>query len=82
MGAVTKAGSTNLNGVYRYAEQARGPGLVFMDTPGYDVVSITGMIAGCANLVCFTLVSFYTKRFQFFCFQDPLTFPPITARPI
>lgn len=54
MGAVTKAGSTNLNGVYRYAEQARGPGLVFMDTPGYDVVSITGMIAGGANLVCFT----------------------------
>ena len=25
-----------------------------MDTPGYDVASITGMVAGGANLVCFT----------------------------
>lgn len=25
-----------------------------MDTPGYDIVSITGMIAGGANMVCFT----------------------------
>ena len=25
-----------------------------MDTPGYDVVSITGMIAGGTNMVCFT----------------------------
>ncbi|SAK45847.1 altronate dehydratase [Caballeronia calidae] len=30
------------------------PGLVFMDTPGYDPVSATGQIAGGANLVCFT----------------------------
>ena len=25
-----------------------------MDTPGYDPVSITGMVAGGANVVCFT----------------------------
>jgi len=25
-----------------------------MDTPGYDAVSVTGMIAGGANVVCFT----------------------------
>jgi altronate dehydratase len=25
-----------------------------MDTPGYDPVSVTGMIAGGANVVCFT----------------------------
>ena len=25
-----------------------------MDTPGYDMVSVTGMIAGGANMVCFT----------------------------
>ena len=29
-------------------------GMVFMDTPGYDMPSITGMVAGGANLVCFT----------------------------
>ena len=28
--------------------------MVFMDTPGYDVVSITGMAAGGANVICFT----------------------------
>ena len=31
-----------------------GHQIVFMDTPGYDVVSITGMIAGGANIICFT----------------------------
>jgi altronate hydrolase len=25
-----------------------------MDTPGYDPVSVTGMVAGGANIVCFT----------------------------
>ena len=54
MGAVAKGGSTNLVNVFGYGEEVQGPGLVFMDTPGYDVVSITGMIAGGANLVCFT----------------------------
>jgi altronate hydrolase len=54
LGAVAKSGSTNLVDVYRYAEAVTAQGLVFMDTPGYDVVSVTGMIAGGANIVCFT----------------------------
>ncbi len=54
MGAVAKAGSTRLNAVYGYAQNVGARGLVFMNTPGYDVVSITGMIAGGANLICFT----------------------------
>jgi altronate hydrolase len=54
LGAVAKAGSSNLIEVYQYAEQIKAKGLVFMDTPGYDPVSITGMVAGGANLVCFT----------------------------
>ena len=54
LGAVAKGGSSPLNEVYRYAEQVRAHGLVFMDTPGYDAASITGMAAGGANLVCFT----------------------------
>jgi altronate hydrolase len=54
LGAIAKAGSTALNAVYEYAEPIAAKGLVFMDTPGYDPVSITGMVAGGANLVVFT----------------------------
>ncbi len=54
LGAVAKGGSTPLRAVYRYAEPVTAKGLVFMDTPGYDPVSVTGIVAGGANLVCFT----------------------------
>lgn len=54
LGAVVKGGTTNLAEVYGYAEAVSAKGLVFMDTPGYDVVSMTGMIAGGANITCFT----------------------------
>jgi altronate dehydratase len=40
--------------VYAYAEPVSVRGLVFMDTPGYDPVSVTGMVAGGANVLCFT----------------------------
>jgi altronate hydrolase len=54
LGASAKGGTTNLMAVYGYAEPVTARGLVFMDTPGYDTVSVTGMIAGGANMVCFT----------------------------
>jgi altronate hydrolase len=54
LGAVAKGGSTLLRAVYGYAEPVTQRGLVFMDTPGYDPVSVTGIVAGGANLVCFT----------------------------
>ncbi|MCO6060228.1 altronate dehydratase family protein [Pseudomonas sp. MOB-449] len=54
LGAVAKAGSSNLVEVYEYAEAVRAQGLVFMDTPGYDPVSATGQVAGGANLIAFT----------------------------
>jgi galactarate dehydratase len=54
LGAVAKGGSTSLNAVYEYAEQIEAAGLVFMDTPGYDPVSVTGQVAGGCNLICFT----------------------------
>jgi len=54
LGAMAKAGSTNLTGVYDYAEPVTAKGFVFMDTPGYDPVAATGQVAGGANLVCFT----------------------------
>ncbi|NCW81507.1 MAG: altronate dehydratase [Betaproteobacteria bacterium] len=54
LGAVAKAGSTNLTEVYEYADAVTAKGFVFMDTPGYDPVSATGQVAGGANLICFT----------------------------
>ncbi|MDP2263978.1 MAG: altronate dehydratase family protein [Hydrogenophaga sp.] len=54
LGAVAKGGTTNLRAVYEYAEPVRERGFVFMDTPGYDPVSVTGQVAGGANVVCFT----------------------------
>lgn len=54
LGAVAKAGSSNLVDVYEYAQQVGAKGLVFMDTPGYDPVSATGQVAGGANLIAFT----------------------------
>ncbi|TDE40290.1 UxaA family hydrolase [Antarcticimicrobium sediminis] len=54
LGAVAKAGSTNLNGVYKYSEKITAKGLVFVDSPGYDPVSITGEVASGCNMVCFT----------------------------
>ncbi|MER9890103.1 altronate dehydratase family protein [Mesorhizobium sp. M0114] len=54
LGAMAKGGTTNLVDVVKYGETVKGPGLVFMDTPGYDPVSATGQVAGGANLICFT----------------------------
>ncbi len=54
LGAVAKGGSAPLSGVFRYAEQVNVPGFVFMDTPGLDNVSVTGIVAGGANVVVFT----------------------------
>jgi altronate hydrolase len=54
LGAVLKAGTSPLNTVVGYAEPVTGDGLTFMDTPGYDPVSATGMVAGGANILAFT----------------------------
>jgi altronate hydrolase len=54
LGAVMKGGTTMLRGVVDFAEQVTGPGLIIMDTPGYDPVSITGLGAGGCNIIAFT----------------------------
>jgi len=54
LGAVAKAGTSNLADVVEYAQPVTSHGLVFMDTPGYDPVSATGQVAGGANVICFT----------------------------
>ena len=54
LGAVAKGGCSPLAAVCGYADPIPRPGFVFMDTPGYDPVSVTGMVAGGANVICFT----------------------------
>lgn len=54
LGAAAKGGTSTLNDVFDYAERVSGPGFVFMNTPGYDPVSLTGLAAGGVNLIAFT----------------------------
>ncbi len=54
LGAISKGGTTSVNDVYLFAEQVTEKGLVLMDTPGYDPPSVTGMVAGGANVIVFT----------------------------
>lgn len=54
LGAVSKSGSTTLEAVYEYGEQVTTRGLAVMDSPGFDPASVTGKVAGGANLVMFT----------------------------
>ena len=54
LGAVAKAGSSPLMDVVDYAERIQSPGFVFMNTPGYDPISLTGLAAGGVNLIAFT----------------------------
>jgi altronate hydrolase len=54
LGAIAKGGQAPLAAVYDYAEQITTPGFGFMDTPGYDPVSMTGLVAGGCNIGVFT----------------------------
>ena len=54
LGAVAKGGTSTLREVYAYAERVTEAGFVFMNTPGYDPVSLTGLAAGGCNLIAFT----------------------------
>ena len=54
LGCIYKAGTSVINEVIKYAEKPNEKGLVIMDTPGQDMESVTGMIAGGAQIVVFT----------------------------
>ena len=54
LGATAKSGVAPLTEVYKFAEKIDKKGFVFMDSPGYDPVSVTGQIAAGANMVIFT----------------------------
>jgi altronate dehydratase large subunit len=55
LGAIAKGGTTPVRGIVDYGETLPvGGGLVLMDTPGYDVESVVGKVAGGAQVVAFT----------------------------
>ena len=54
LGAIIKGGSRPIRGFLEYAEEVKGKGLYIMDTPGNDVMSLAGMVAGGAQLILFT----------------------------
>ncbi|MFN8790923.1 MAG: UxaA family hydrolase [Bdellovibrionales bacterium] len=54
LGAVSKGGSAPLADVVDYAHPVPTSGFALMNTPGFDPVSVTGLVAGGCNIVCFT----------------------------
>ena len=54
LGAVAKSSTSTMMDVLDYGEQISSKGFNFMDTPGFDPVSVTGQVASGANVVCFT----------------------------
>ena len=55
LGAISKGGTATIEGIVDYAERLPvGGGLVLMDTPGYDVESVVGKVAGGCQVVAFT----------------------------
>ncbi len=54
LGAIKKSGSSKVSGVLQYAEISGFHGHFLMNTPGYDVESVSGEVAGGANIVLFT----------------------------
>lgn len=54
LGCVYKAGGAPVQGVLDYGQRPPGRGLYVMDTPGQDAESITGMVAGDAQVILFS----------------------------
>lgn len=54
LGDVLKGGRTPFVEVLAYGQRPSAPGLSFMDTPGNDLASVTGLVAGGCQIVTFT----------------------------
>jgi altronate hydrolase len=54
LGAMSKAGTTRVEGVVDYAETPKARGLHLMQGPGYDQESTPGLVAAGATVVVFT----------------------------
>lgn len=54
LGCIFKAGTKAITEVVGYGETPSRKGVVIMDTPGFDIASVTGKVAGGAQIVLFT----------------------------
>lgn len=54
LGCIHKGGNRSITEVVEYATSPRQKGLIFMDTPGYDLLSVTAKVAGGCQLVIFS----------------------------
>ena len=54
LGCIHKAGTRPITQIVGYGEIPREKGVIIMDTPGYDISSVTGKVAGGAHMVLFT----------------------------
>jgi len=54
LGCIHKAGKSPVMEVIPYGNSPTQIGLVIMDTPGHDMESVTGMLAGGAQIIIFT----------------------------
>ena len=54
LGCIHKGGTSPVMEIVEYAQNPESKGLVIMDTPGYDVVSVTAKVAGGCQLIIFT----------------------------
>ena len=54
LGAASKTGSARIEDFVAYGHRIDRPGLHLMDSPGFDPSSVTGKVAGGANLVLFS----------------------------
>ncbi|ANU14550.1 Altronate hydrolase [Planococcus halocryophilus Or1] len=54
LGCIKKGGNSTLMEVIDYAHRPKEKGFIFMDTPGYDVESVSGLVAGGAQIVLFS----------------------------
>jgi altronate dehydratase large subunit len=54
LGAIRKGGTSDIAQVVDFGERPSERGLVIMDGPAHDVVSVTGMVAAGAQIIVFT----------------------------
>jgi len=54
LGCIHKGGHRPIVEVFDYAQSPTKKGLVIMDTPGYDIASVSGVAAGGAQVMVFT----------------------------
>jgi altronate dehydratase large subunit len=54
LGCIAKGGSSPIRQVVDYGDRPGRKGLVVMDTPGYDIESLAGMVAAGAQAILFT----------------------------